>query len=219
MAAFCTGCAATASRAPPLGSDGVAAFTYGGAIATAITRLKYERRPDLARPLADLLWTAVAEHAGARRAEVVVPVPLHPVRLVERGFNQAALLAGPIARHLGVPLVARALARSRDTGRQALLDREGRLANMRGAITARKARRVVGRRVLLVDDVRTTGATLEACAAALREAGARLVVTAVVAAAAQRVEADRQADASGPAAALAGPASTLVEPGVSCRDP
>lgn len=186
MAAFCPACAETTERARDADSDAVAAFVYGGAIARAIARFKYEQRPDLARPLGDLLWRAVQPRARALGGSIVVPVPLHRARLAERGYNQAALLAARIARPLGAPLLPLALARIRDTSQQAKLDRTARLANMALAFRVRAPARVRGRPVLLVDDVWTTGATLGACARVLLEAQASSVTLAVVARAAER---------------------------------
>jgi ComF family protein len=119
----------------------------------------------------------------ARDVDLVVPVPLHPRRLIERGYDQAALLAAPIARRLGVPFAPRAVVRIRETPPQASLDREARIANVAAAFrcASTSASRVEGSRVLLVDDVRTTGATLAACARTLHEAGARAVLTLVLA--------------------------------------
>jgi len=177
---FCLACASTAERsaAEP---DALAAFVYGGAVARAITRFKYESRPDLARPLGDLLWTAIAPHALDLRASIVVPVPLHAGRLAERGYNQAALLASRMAWRLGAPVRAMALARTQDTPRQATLDRAARVTNVVHAFRVRQPRTLAGRAVLLVDDVRTTGSTLRACAAVLSQAGATSVRTAVLA--------------------------------------
>jgi ComF family protein len=181
LAVFCAACASTVQRADDAGDGAVAAFVYGGAIAEAITRFKYGARPDLARPLADLLWNAVAARAGLLRGCVVVPVPLHPVRLAERGFNQSALLARPVSRRLSAPFLPLALTRVRDTPRQASLGRADRLGNVGGAFAARLPKRLRGRPVLLVDDVRTTGATLSACTQATLEVGAGPVTTAVLA--------------------------------------
>lgn len=167
LAVFCPTCAALVER----GGERGAPFVYGGPMARAITRFKYGPVPELARPLGELLAGA-ARAAGFADLNAVVPVPLHPTRLFERGFNQAALLARPVARALGVPLRARALERTRPTGNQAELDRAARSQNVAGAFRARAR---VGARVLLVDDVRTTGATQNACAGALRDAGCRSV--------------------------------------------
>jgi ComF family protein len=182
-AVFCGACASTVEIAP--GGEGahIAAFLYGGAIAQAVTRFKYEGRTDLARPLADLLWHAIEPRALVHSGSVVVPVPLHPSRLAERGYNQSALLARRIARRLASPCLPLAIARSRDTPRQASLGRDERLANVAGsfAVTPSGCDRVRGAAILLVDDVTTTGATLEACGVALLAAGARTVAWAVVA--------------------------------------
>jgi ComF family protein len=181
LAAFCASCASTVDRAPRDDPTALAAFLYGGAVANAVSRMKYSSRPDLARPLGDLLWRAIAPHAPRLRDTVVVPVPLHPTRLAERGFNQSALLARRLAHHLGAEFAPLALVRRRDIPKQATLDRESRLENVRDAFAIRQVGRVRARAVLLVDDVCTTGATLAACAAALRGGGALEVATAVVA--------------------------------------
>jgi ComF family protein len=172
---FCAPCAASLL---PLSRGRSAAFEYGGALATAIGRMKYEDRPDLARGLGQAM-IPMARDAGAD-VELVVPVPLHPKRLAERGYNQAALLAAEVARALALPHRPDAVRRVRDTPRQASLDRAARLVNLQGAFSAR-ARVVQGRRLLLVDDVWTTGATLESCSAALRTAGAAEVQPLVLA--------------------------------------
>ena len=211
--AFCPLCARSVVTLPPppavpAASGGappepiVGAASFGGALATAIRRFKYSDRPDLARPLGQLLRRA-ARDAGLR-AELVVPVPLHPRRLADRGYNQAALLAAHVAAELGAPLAARGLARLRDTAQQAHLARGDRLANTEGAFRARSPTRVRGRVVVLVDDVATTGATLAACRAALLLAGAASVTCLVVA----RAQAVRPAAAGGePALAAGSPAS------------
>jgi ComF family protein len=181
LAVFCAPCASTVQPAEDDGEGAIAAFVYGGAIAEAITRFKYGARPDLARPLADLLWRAVAARAERLLECAVVSVPLHPARLAERGFNQSALLARPVARRLGAPFLPLALARVRDTPRQASLGREDRLGNVRDAFAVRQPISLCGRPVLLVDDVRTTGATLAACTQAALEVGAGPVTTVVLA--------------------------------------
>ncbi len=168
---FCPTCAATVLRTANVAGSPLAFAAFGGAVAAALKRFKYSERPDLGRPLGHLVRRLVREEAPV--ADVVVPVPLHPRRLVERGYNQAALLARAAADELDVPLAARALARRRDTPKQATLGRAMRLTNVECAFVARQPRAVKGRWVLLVDDVATTGATLSACRDALLEAGAR----------------------------------------------
>jgi ComF family protein len=127
--------------------------------------LKYDGRRSLARPLGLRLARAGSDILAG--ADLVVPVPLHRSRRRARGFNQAA----EIARHLGLP-VTDALRRVRATPSQTDLPAARRHANMRNAFAMRWRADVGGRRVVLVDDVSTTGATLDACARALMDAGA-----------------------------------------------
>jgi ComF family protein len=178
---FCAACAATLAPPGETRDDETAAHSYGGALGAAITSFKYGGRVDRARPLAHLLRRAL----GPLRADppsVVVPVPLHRARLILRGFNQASLLAGPVARDLAARFAPCALARTRDTPAQASLDRVARRRNVHRAFALRpRGGFVPGDRVLLVDDVRTTGATIDACVTALREAGARDVRTLILA--------------------------------------
>lgn len=142
---------------------------FQGTIREAIHVLKFEGDAALGPPLGTLV--ARAARTLPADADVVVPVPLHFSRLLERGFNQSAVLARQVARVLGKPLLLDAVSRSRASAEQSGSTRGQRRANVRGAFTAKKSR-VGGMRVLLVDDVVTTGATAQACAAALQTAGA-----------------------------------------------
>lgn len=182
---FCVACASTVVRSTGRGGPHllrIASFaSFGGAVAVALRRFKYADRPDLAFPLGELARRAARQVARVDRPDVVVPVPLHPRRLAERGYNQAGLLAAPVAAELGVPLVPAALARLRNTPQQARLDRAGRRRNMAGAFVVASAGCLAGRRVLVVDDVATSGATLDACRAALLDSGAEAVDALVVA--------------------------------------
>ena len=143
-----------------------AAGAYDGALREVVHALKYHGRRSLARPLGALMRQRGQDVLAG--AELAVPVPLHPSRLRQRGFNQARDLASQI----GLPVVL-ALRRVRPTADQVTLPAGERLSNVQGAFAAtRRARQVAGRIVLLVDDVATTGATLDACGRALRDAGA-----------------------------------------------
>jgi ComF family protein len=138
----------------------------------AIHRFKYSRALWFENFLAGLLVREAAPVLARGTWHHIVPVPLHPVKRREREFNQAALLAAPLARATKIPLDEKLLRRVNPTATQTLLTREERAANMKSAFAVRKGTRLAGRRIVLVDDVFTTGATTNACAAALRAAGA-----------------------------------------------
>jgi ComF family protein len=140
-------------------------------LAAAVRALKYRG----CRPMGTTLGDALAVHYPFAADALVVPVPLHPARLRERGYNQAVLLARALARRRRLDVDPRALARTRPTPVQAGLTAAARRANLRAAFAVRPTARLARRTVVLVDDVLTTGATADACAAALRAAGAARV--------------------------------------------
>ncbi|MBI5537624.1 MAG: ComF family protein [Deltaproteobacteria bacterium] len=178
-ALLCATCATTVERYEGAGEP--AAFgLYGGAIAQALRRLKYGNRPDLGPILGMLLRDHVLGRLSGPAVEVVVPVPVPKGRLVERGYNQASLLAAPLVGPLGARFAPLALWRAEGV-KQAALGRDERMVNLRGALKVRRPLEVQQRHVLLVDDVSTTGATIEACTSVLIGAGARSVRAIVVA--------------------------------------
>ena len=158
-----------------------AACLYDEGSRDLILRFKHADRPDLAKLFQQ--WISRAARDLIVDADAVVPVPLHPLRLLSRRYNQAAEIARPLARQAGLIYLPDSLQRGRATASQGGRSGSGRRRNVAGAFVVPPGyqRQIKGRRILLIDDVLTTGATAEACAKALLKAGARAVDVAVVA--------------------------------------
>lgn len=176
---LCAHCGRPSTRTPcpfchkqPLAMNGTRAVAFfDHPLRQAIHALKYEQRTELAAPLGDLLSDYLRAHPLP--ADALIAVPLHPTRERERGYNQAALLAQAIHTRLGLPVWTDALTRVRATRTQTELNAAERRTNVAEAFAA--TARVAGAHLILVDDVLTTGATMNACAVALRECGAQTV--------------------------------------------
>lgn len=164
-------CAPCESALEPAGQGG--AFAFGGSIATAIHRFKYREHPELAHALALSMTPHAEAFLRLHPVDCIAAVPLAPKRLRHRGYDQSSLLAHALSKTLKVPFARGMIQRCRETSSQALLDAEQRRENVRDAFVAREQAR--GLRWLLIDDVRTTGATLEAASHALMRAGAKRV--------------------------------------------
>ena len=149
------------------------AVIFQGTVRHAIHRFKYQRLAGLAEPFGDILADYWIEHGLS--ADWVMPVPLHPARQRERGYNQAGLLANRLAKRVGTAVSESGLRRTRVTAVQMELDAAQRRLNVAGAFECAEPQ-VRNKRVVMIDDVCTTGATLEACAAALFQAGAASVL-------------------------------------------
>ena len=170
-------------QGPPLYAMARSAAVYAPPVDTLVRRLKYHGRIQTARPLGELLRTVFWRHWAGRPVDLIVPVPLHRRRLRARGFNQVQVMLRhwsrpgphPDLAPVNVAVVPAALVRRRHTPAQTGLDRPARVRNLRGAFAVPQAGRVRARRVLLVDDVLTTGATAGACTRALLDAGAARV--------------------------------------------
>jgi ComF family protein len=143
-----------------------------GVVREAVHRYKYSRALWFENFLADLLIREAAPVLRGQNWDWIMPVPLHATKQRAREFNQAERLAARLAAAVGIPLNKNLLRRVRPTATQTRLTRQQRAANMRGAFAVRPGARLQGERVVLVDDVFTTGATTSACAQALRGAGA-----------------------------------------------
>jgi ComF family protein len=174
---FCSRCGAAVAvgelcnrcRTSPLRIECMRSAVYfEGALREAIHQLKYYGRAVLAGPLGDLMATYWLQNPMP--ADVLVPVPLHTARLRERGYNQAALLAREMSRQVGLAVDEQTLIRQRATAPQVELDAAQRRENVHDAFHC-VGSGLAGKRVLLIDDVCTTGATLEACAIALYDEG------------------------------------------------
>ncbi|MGH9710410.1 MAG: ComF family protein [Candidatus Acidiferrales bacterium] len=154
---------------------------YNDQMSRAIMLLKYEKLTRLGGWFAARLEEKIRSEPEIFAADVAVPVPLHPARQRERGYNQAEMIARPLAQKLKLPLGAYLLVRTKPRPPRLLLSRRERWQTVHGAYELRKGARVDNLRVLLIDDVFTTGATLDACARALKTAGAKSVVGITVA--------------------------------------
>lgn len=176
---FCSVCrSAVLPAGPPLGPRSQLAGRacvgiYEGPLREAVLRLKYHDRRSLALDLGLLMADILEARSGEWRPDALVPVPIHPRRRRERGYNQAELLAAAVGERCGLP-VREALERVRDTPPQVGLGGQQRRENVRDAFRPR-AGAAPGRRPVLIDDVQTTGATLEEAARTLRTAGAHCV--------------------------------------------
>ena len=194
---LCAGCRAPFASQWPLDEHGLcalcrggmqgfdAAYSFGfydGTLRDLIHLLKYGRISTLAAPLGRLLSLA---YPREQKFDVIVPVPMHWRRRWERGFNQAELLARVLSERTGIP-IALPVRRRKSTAPQAGMTGSARRANVSAAFQVRKPAVVRGRRILLVDDVLTTGATAGACARAIKRAGARHVAVITVARADRR---------------------------------
>ena len=145
---------------------------YEDTLLTAIHLFKYRGRIGIGKILGNIMADFSGGIWDMKSFSVIMPVPLHKKRLRERGFNQAVILARAIAKRFALPLDFMALRREVLTAPQVGLGHEERSINVRGAFTVRKPERAAGKRILLVDDVYTTGSTLAECAKTLLKAGA-----------------------------------------------
>jgi ComF family protein len=157
------------------------ATLFAGPVQELIHRFKYSHRVHLSQPLGLLTARVLASFVAEVAPELIIPVPLHKKRLRQRGYNQSQLIGAVLAKQWKVPLEVGNLRRERWTEPQTSLDAAGRRSNVRGAFAVRKPQRLEGKRVLLVDDVFTTGSTIRACAESLDEAGVAAVFVVTVA--------------------------------------
>ncbi len=166
---------------PPHFDSARAHFLYEGPIRDLIHAFKYNRKTHLRYPLALLVLEGISGVIADHDPNLIVPVPLHRSRLRQRGFNQAVLLGRVLSRHLALPMAPAALVRTRATEPQIELSAAERRANVRGAFAVKEPERIAGKSILLLDDVMTTGSTMDECAKELKKAGASAVIAVTIA--------------------------------------
>ncbi|MCR6545390.1 ComF family protein [Dehalobacterium formicoaceticum] len=178
-ARYCLNCL----REPPWFFDaGIAVFPYQDDIRQVLQDFKYRGTVKWAKPLGTLMAEAVLHKLPFHNITTVIPVPLHPNRERTRGYNQSELLAREIGRRLDVRVEVSILLRIKDTPSQTGLSKEGRRENMHEAFQIGESGDLTGKTVLLVDDIYTTGTTVNTCSRILKEAGAKAIFVATCAA-------------------------------------
>ncbi len=162
--------------------DGViSVFEYTGMVKESLIRFKFYNKPGYYRTYARLMADRIRKTTDVTKYNMVLSVPLHKHREFSRGYNQARLISKELSRILRLPECSYILKRERYTEAQSLLDKQKRNQNVKGAFVVTAPKKVKGKNILLVDDILTTGSTLEECSRVLKQAGAGRVFAAVVA--------------------------------------
>lgn len=159
----------------------VSVFQYTGVVKESLIRFKFYNEPSYYRTYAKLIADKLSKMADIKQYHMVISVPLHKHKEFSRGYNQAYLISKELGRELKLPEGSRLLKRYRYTEAQSLLDKQKRSQNVKGAFTITYPVKVAGKSILLVDDILTTGSTLEECSKELKKAGAVKVTAVVVA--------------------------------------
>ena len=173
-------CLKCSEKEPPF-IKAVAVGPYRGVLKESLYNLKFRGDRNAAKPLGRLLAKKIRSRIKTNNIDIIVPVPLHPNKLQARGFNQAELLAREVGREIRKPVGHKVLLKKIDTPAQTHLSERERETNLKGAFFVNAVSRVKGARVLLVDDIFTTGSTASECTRELLEAGVKKVYVATVA--------------------------------------
>ncbi len=166
---------------PPHFDCARAHLLYEGAAREMIHSFKYQHKTHLRRPLALLALEGLTDFIVEQSPDLIVPVPLHRSRLRSRGFNQALLLGNILSDRLSIPMLPNGLAKIRQTEPQIELSAEQRRSNVKGAFTSTRPTDIAGRRILLLDDVMTTGSTVDECSKELKKTGANSILVVTIA--------------------------------------
>ena len=150
---------------------GIAACDYEGALKEALHKFKYSGVLSPLKALSPILLEFIEKNIDTENIDAIIPIPLYHAKLRERGFNQSRLLSIPISKRYNIPISGNILIKTKPTSPQSNLNRKERLKNLKGAFTVKKNALLTGKRVLLVDDVYTTGATIDEASRVLMKAG------------------------------------------------
>lgn len=157
------------------------ACKYSGIIKASLIRYKFHKKPSYYRTFAKLLKDAIYKVTNVEKFDIIMSVPLHKQKEFTRGYNQALLISKALCRETGLEECSELLTRTRFTEPQSLLDKKHRNQNVTGAFEVSNTEKVRGKYILIVDDILTTGNTINECCKVLKEAGAKAVVAAVIA--------------------------------------
>jgi len=162
--------------------DGVISiFRYSGMVKESLIRFKFYNKPGYCRTYARLIAGRLAKMTDMTQYDIVLSVPLHRKRELSRGYNQASLISHFLSRELKLPECSGSLKRLKHTETQSLLDKQKRHDNIQGAFIVKAPENIKGKTILIVDDILTTGSTIEECSRMLKQAGAVKIIAAVVA--------------------------------------
>ena len=154
---------------------------YSGMIKEALIKYKFSNRPSFGRTFAQLIYERIKEKTDWEKVDIIVSVPLHRKKEQMRGYNQSYLISKQLGKLLGIEVNKNLLIRTRNTDSQSLLNRVERLRNVKDAFSVPDENSVKDKSILVVDDILTTGTTLNECCKVLKNAGARKITAAVVA--------------------------------------
>ncbi|MDR3605434.1 MAG: ComF family protein [Syntrophaceae bacterium] len=173
-------CGRCLTKTPPYDKARYGVY-YEQSVRAGVTRLKFHSSLFNVRPVAELLIDAFTTHYSNETFDAIVPVPVHKKRLINRGFNQVITISERLSRETGIVLDRTSLVKTRDTEPQVGLSRARRLVNLKNAFQVCRPPRIVNKRILIVDDVSTTGATVSEAAKVVRKAGASYIAVMVLA--------------------------------------
>ena len=159
----------------------VSVCRYAGIVKDSLIKFKFYNKPGYYRTFARLLTKYIFKVTNSIKFDMIISVPLHKSRETERGYNQALLISKALSRETGIRECSRLLVRTRNTDAQSLLDRKNRLWNVKDAFSVKNAELIEGKNILLIDDILTTGTTVNECGRILKKAGANTVLAAVIA--------------------------------------